>query len=71
MCPDSEIAKGVKMSHTKVPYVIGHGLGPYFPQKTVDDILTLYFDETTTSQIKKQLDILVRYYSDSHNEVRV
>ena len=78
MCPDSEIAKGVKMSHTKVSYVIGHGLGSYFLQKTVDDILntprtyfTLHFDETTTSQIKKQLDILVRYYSDNHNEVRV
>ena len=44
----------------------------------VDDILntprtyfTLHFDETTTSQIKKQLDILVRYYSDNHNEVKV
>ena len=54
MCPDSEIAKGVKMNHTKVSYVIGHGLGPYFLQKTVDDILntprtyfTLHFDETT------------------------
>ena len=65
------------MSHTKVSHVIGHGLGPYFLQKTVDDILntpityiTLHFDETT-SQIKKQLDILVRYYSDNHNEVRV
>ena len=78
MCPDSEIAKGVKMSCTKVSYVIGHGLGPYFLQKTVDDILntpgtyfTLHFDETMTSQIKKQFDILVRYYSDNHNEVRV
>ena len=77
MCSDSEIAKGVKMSHTKVSYVIGHGLGPYFLQETVDDILntprtymTLHFDKTT-SQIKKQLDILVRYYSDNHNEVRV
>ena len=39
MCPDSEMAKGVKMSRTKVSYVIGHGLGPYFLQKTVDDIL--------------------------------
>ena len=63
---------------SKVSYIIGHGLGPYFLQKTVDDILstpgtyfTLHFDETTTSQIKKQLDILVRYYSDNHNEVRV
>ena len=59
-------------------YIIGHGLGPYFLQKTVDDILsipgtyfTLHFDETMTSQIKKQLDILVRYFSDNHNEVRV
>ena len=64
------------MSRTKVSYVIGHGLGPYFLQKTVDDILntprtyfTLHFE--TTLQIKKQFDILVRYYSDNHNEVRV
>ena len=63
---------------SKVSYVIGHGLRPYFLQKTVDDILrtpgtyfTLHFDETITSQIKKQLDILVRYYSDNHSEVRV
>ena len=39
MCLDSEIAKGMKMSHTKVSYVIGHGLGPSFLQKPVDDIL--------------------------------
>ena len=39
MCPNSEIAKGVKMNRTKVSYVIGRGLGPYFLQKTVDDIL--------------------------------
>ena len=33
ICPDSEIAKGVKMSCTKVSYVIGHGLGLYLLQK--------------------------------------
>ena len=33
MCPDSEIAKGVKMSCTKVSYVIGHGLGHTFYKK--------------------------------------
>ena len=78
MCPDSEIARKMTMSHTKVSYIIGHGIGPYFIQKTVDDILsttgtyfTLHFDETTTSQIKKQLDILVIYYSEKANEVRV
>ena len=78
MCPDSEIARKMTMSRTKVSYIVGHGIGPYFIQKTVDDILrtpgtyfTLHFDETTTSQIKKQLDILVRYYSERENEVRV
>ena len=52
--------------------------GHTFYKKTVDDILNtprtyfkLHFDETTTLQIKKQFDILVRYYSDNHNEVRV
>ena len=67
------------VSCTKVSsYVISHGLGPYFLQKTIDDILslpdtyyTLHFDETTTSQIKKQLDVLVRYYSYTHCEVRM
>ena len=45
-------------------------------QKTIDDILssqdtcyTIHFDETTTSQIKKQLDVLVRHYSYTHYEV--
>ena len=78
MLPDSVVAKKMTMSHTKVSYVISHGLGPYFLQKTIDDILsspdtyyTIHFDETTTSQIKKQLDVLVRYYSDTHFEVRV
>ena len=57
--------------------MIGHGLGPYFIQKTIYDVLsspgtyyTIHFDEKTTSQIKKQLDVLVRYYSDTHCEVR-
>ena len=50
------------VSHTKVSYVISHGLGPCFLQKTIDDILSspdtyymIHFDQTTTSQIKKHL----------------
>ena len=69
MCSDSEIARKMTMSCTKVSYIIGHGIWSYFIQKTVYDILstpgtyfTLHFE--TTSHIKKQLDILVRYYSE-------
>ena len=76
--PDSVVAQKMTMSHTKVSYMTSHGLGPYFLQKTIDDILSspdtyyiIHFDKTTTSQIKKQLDVLVRYFSDTHCEVRV
>ena len=78
MFPDSTIAKHMTMSRTKVSYMISHGLGPYFQQQTVGDIqripntyYTLHFDETTNAQIKKQMDILVRYYSEVHGEVKV
>ena len=78
MSPDSVLAQKMTVSCTKLSYVISHGLQPYFLHKTIDDILsspdtyyTLHFDEITTSQIKKQLDVLVRYYSDTHCEVRV
>ena len=78
MFPDSTTAKHMTMSRTKVSYMISHGLGPYFQQQTVDDIqripntyYTLHFDETTNAQIKKQMDILVRYYSEVHGEVKV
>ena len=78
MFPDSTIAKHMTMSRTKVSYMISHGLGPYFQQQTVEDIqrvpntyYTLHFDETTNVQNKKQMDILVRYYSEVHGEVKV
>ena len=78
MFQDSVVAQKMTVSCNKVSYVISHGLGPYFLQKTIDDILsspdtyyTIHFDETITSQIKKQFDVLARYHSDTHCEVRV
>ena len=62
---DSFIAAKITMSHIKVSYMISYGLGPYFLEKTMGDILnipdtfyTIHFDETTTVQLKKQLDKL-------------
>ena len=57
------------MSKTKMAYLYGHGLGPYFQDLTVKDIkvsdayFTLHFDETVTKQAKKQLDVLLRFWS--------
>ena len=45
-------------------YVVRYGLGLYFTQLTVKDIVegksyfTLQFDETLTAQVKKQMDYL-------------
>ena len=77
MFADSAVASSFTMSRTKVSYMIGHGLGPYFLQKTIDDVLqsfafyTIHFDETTTAQMKKQMDVLIRYFSESEKEVKV
>ena len=75
--PDSDIAKAVAIGQTKMSYVVGCGLGPYFKKLTVNNLVagnsffTLHFDETVTAQKMKQMDLLVRFWSDIHNEVKV
>ena len=56
----------------------GYGLGPHFLQMTVDNILSstniyysIHFDETTPVQVKKQMDVLVRYFSETNGEIKV
>ena len=58
-------------------YLIGYGLGPYFTQQTVKELVdgnsyfTLQFDETVSAQTKKHMDLLIRYWSETSNEVKV
>ena len=74
MFPDSKIAAGFTLSWTKSSYVISHGLSQYFPCMLVKDLLKselhfcLYF-ETTTTRVKKQMDLTFRYWSPTHKEV--
>ena len=58
--------------------MISYGFGPYFFQKTIDDILrspdtyyTIHINETTTAQVKKQMYVLVRYFPDTDGKVKV
>ena len=75
--PDSQIAKNVAIGHGKMSYVVEHGLGPYFAKLNVNNLVagnsffTLHFDETVTAQKRKQMDLLVRFWSEIHNEVKV
>jgi hypothetical protein len=71
------ISEKFTMSRTKVSYLIKDGLGPYFLQKLCEDIrsfdgyFTLQFDETVNSQVRKQCDLLIRYWSESDGKVAV
>ena len=74
MFPDSKIAASFSLSHTSSSYIISVGLSPYFTRMIVKDLLkstlpfSLHFDETSTAQVKKQMDLTLRYWSATHNE---
>ena len=58
-------------------YMVAYGLGPYFQQATVKEIIpgnsyfTLHFDETVSAQVKKHMDLLVCYWSEESKEIKV
>ena len=63
------------LGRNKVSYCLSDGLGPEMLQNLCSDVsatesgFTLLFDETTNEQNKKQMDILIRYWSDSLGEI--
>lgn len=74
MFPDSKIAGAYSQGKTKVKYIIEYGIAPHIREIVMKDIkerpFTFHFDETTTSQVKKQYDGYVTYYSLSKKEIR-
>ncbi|KAJ8049982.1 hypothetical protein HOLleu_02975 [Holothuria leucospilota] len=75
MFPDSAIAKHYAMRSSKLSYILTHALGPYFLRQLVKEIegkyFTIHFDETVTAQMKKQMDVLVRFFSSRTSTVQV
>ena len=75
--PDPVIAKHVALGPKKMSYMVAYGLGPYFQQKIVRDIteghsyFTLHFDDTVCAQVKKHMDLLVHYWSEKSNGIKV
>ena len=71
------ISQDFSLSSSKASYLISDGLGPYFIKKLVEDVkssnatYTVEYDETTTSQVHKQMDVLIRYWSDEKDGVVV
>ena len=58
MFPDSNIAKQFNQQETKAKYTTQFGIAQYVKEKMILDVsnkpFSFKFDETTTSQIKKQ-----------------
>ena len=58
-------------------YMAAYGLGLYFSELTITDsvqgqsFFTLHFDQTATAQVKKQVNLLVHYWSETHHEGKV
>ena len=75
MFPDSKIAANFKLSRTSASYMIADGMSKYFTQLIVKDLVKsklpfcIHFDETTSTWVKKQMDLTLRYWSPTHEEV--
>ena len=65
----------IPANFTKLSYLISDGTGPYFNSLMVKDIVksqtpfSIHFDETTSNQGHKQLDIKSRYWSNNQNKI--
>ena len=77
MFPANIVASDFSCGSTKVSYLITHGLAPHFKKLLLDDIVksmtgyTLHYDEATTEQNKKQMDLIIRYWSTTQNKITV
>ena len=71
MFPDSSIAQSFTSSASKMAYKVKYGLVEYFREQVQLDLVgvryTFKFVETTTSQVKKQYDAYVTYWSKVHD----
>lgn len=60
--------KGFSLGSTKLSYIISEALGPYFRQQMLNEMkdvsYTLQYDETTNAEEKKELQIVIRYWSE-------
>ena len=77
MFPDSKVASNFSLSRTSATYIISQGMAPYFMHQMLADLknsdlpFCVHFDETTTTQVKKQMNLTLRYWLPTHNEVWV
>lgn len=73
--PDSEIAKKMHLSRTKISCTVNHGIAKYFHLILIDQIkkcedYVICFDGALNKIAQKcQMDIVVRFFHNTKNEV--
>ncbi|CAH1365192.1 unnamed protein product [Tenebrio molitor] len=73
VCPDSEVAKHLKISRTKateVTKVIKDESVELIVNSLKGKVYSLIMDETTDLSTQKSLVVLIRYYDDKRQEIR-
>ena len=69
---DSVITKSVVIGPNKMFYVVAYGWRPYFTYMTIRELMewqsyfTLHFDDTVNAQVKKQMDVLIWFWSECY-----
>ena len=68
-----EVTANFSLQETKMKYTIQFGIAPYVKDQLVQDIsnkpFVFKFDETTTSQVKKQYDAYITYMSYRYQKI--
>ena len=65
------------MNSSKILYLIFKAVDPYFNTLDTEDVkkssslFTIHYDKTTNKQVKKQLDIKIRFWSEIDSAVKV
>ena len=66
-------AKDFSLGRTKLGYIITEALYPYFRKRLLEDIgssfFTLLYDETTNAEGVKELNVMIRYWSELTEQV--
>ena len=71
----NDVSAKFGVSRTKMSYCVRNGIGPALLKDLAEDLnssvgcYSLMLDETTTAQIKKQCDFLLRFWSEKSDQV--
>lgn len=69
------IPSNFSLARNKLSYLITEALGPYFYNQVIEDVkdsfYSIEYDETTNAENQKELQLMIRYWSESKEKINV